>query len=362
MNYYEILGVKPTATAEEIRAAYIALCKDLHPDKLAGLNENLRKLAEERLKLINQAYEILKDEQARAAYDRELAHQSATTDSTLDELLSSAVLDTGFQTFVQEEEKLWQDFTRELQRLRERYNIAESPHPDEHLFPDDLTAKVSRMLSLIFSGILGTGIAIIIFAIIAGIIAFVIAFVINLFLPPLGLLVMWLYFYIGLPFLALAYVGLVLSAIFSKDEVTDEDCRQREKTECIFSRRTHRYWQQTEELGAHFRAYKIFSRLYPSRYVKAVAQRREEFSKNLKELLNRRKDRVRFFKELHPRALTKEFVAGLSACERLLLMKALQQKADELQQQQQNEAWANFFRVAGTVVLLGIILGGGGRF
>jgi len=110
MNYYEILGVDPTATEEEIRAAYIALCKDLHPDKLGDLNENLRRLAEEQLKLINQAYETLKDKELRAKYDEELRTQKAgndqSPDPTLDDLLASAVLDEGLQIFVREEEAL----------------------------------------------------------------------------------------------------------------------------------------------------------------------------------------------------------------------------------------------------------------
>jgi len=43
-------------------------------------------------------------------------------------------------------------------------------------------------------------------------------------------------------------------------------------------------------------------------------------------------------------------------------VKALQQKAEEAQQKQQNEQFANFLRAAGAIVLLGILLGGGGRF
>ncbi|MCS7293234.1 MAG: hypothetical protein RMI89_09745 [Gloeomargarita sp. SKYBB_i_bin120] len=68
---------------------------------------------------------------------------------------------------------------------------------------------------------------------------------------------------------------------------------------------------------------------------------------------------MQFFKELHPSALTREFVAGLSPCERLLLVKALQQKAEELQRQQEQEAWGDFLRIAGTVVLLGILIQSG---
>lgn len=63
-DYYEVLGLKKTATEEDIKKAYRKLAKKYHPDvnKEAG--------AEEKFKEINEAYEILSDEQKRAAYDR----------------------------------------------------------------------------------------------------------------------------------------------------------------------------------------------------------------------------------------------------------------------------------------------------
>lgn len=70
-DYYDILEVDKKASLKEIREAYLSLCKDLHPDKLpADSGQNLKKLAEERLKLINEAYEILKDGDLRSEYDQ----------------------------------------------------------------------------------------------------------------------------------------------------------------------------------------------------------------------------------------------------------------------------------------------------
>lgn len=372
MNYYEILKVAPTATGEEIRVAYINLCKDLHPDKLGSLNENLRHLAEEQLKLVNLAYETLKDEQLRAQYDRELTHQQArneqvevnhpTTDPTLDELLSSAVLEEGFQIFAQEEEALWQSFIKELHRVREQHGIEESPHLSVNLFPDDLGMKLFRVFALIGSGIVGMGVVMIIFGLLAGVVAIALGFIINILLYPLGTLVFWFYLYIFLPFLVIVYFGIILYSLFTDDNVTDEECRQREKSQCIFSQSIHRYWKQTEELGANFRAYKIFSTLYPSDYVEQVTNKRNKFSERIKELISKRHEKVNFFKELNPDKLTGEYVSSLSACERLLLMKALQQKAEEAQQQANNAELANVLKAAGAVVLLGILFGGGGGF
>lgn len=64
-NYYDILGVSKTASAEELKKAYRKLAMKHHPDK----NPN-DKAAEEKFKEISHAYDILSDEQKRAAYDR----------------------------------------------------------------------------------------------------------------------------------------------------------------------------------------------------------------------------------------------------------------------------------------------------
>jgi len=62
MNWAEacsILGVQHTASPEEIRTQYIYKANLLHPDKTQYLAENLRKKAEEELKLVNQAHDFL---------------------------------------------------------------------------------------------------------------------------------------------------------------------------------------------------------------------------------------------------------------------------------------------------------------
>jgi hypothetical protein len=57
---YEVLGVRPSASMSEIAAAYRKLAQENHPDKVAGLAPEFRKLAERRMKVINVAYEELK--------------------------------------------------------------------------------------------------------------------------------------------------------------------------------------------------------------------------------------------------------------------------------------------------------------
>src|SRR5256885_379890 len=64
-DYYEILGVQRTATEAEMKASYRKLAMKWHPDRNPG-----NKDCETHFKEINEAYDVLKDDQKRAAYDR----------------------------------------------------------------------------------------------------------------------------------------------------------------------------------------------------------------------------------------------------------------------------------------------------
>ena len=54
-----ILGLKASATKEEIKAAYRRLAKEYHPDKLSGVSEVVKKIAEEKFKEVSDAYNYL---------------------------------------------------------------------------------------------------------------------------------------------------------------------------------------------------------------------------------------------------------------------------------------------------------------
>src|SRR3954470_23613206 len=64
-DYYEVLGVAKTASDDEIKKSYRKLAMAYHPDRNGGSKE-----AEEKFKAITEAYDILRDPQKRAAYDR----------------------------------------------------------------------------------------------------------------------------------------------------------------------------------------------------------------------------------------------------------------------------------------------------
>jgi DnaJ-class molecular chaperone len=67
---YQYLGIKPTATAEEIKRAYRKLAALFHPDHQSS---NRRHAAEARMKELNAAYALLRYPQRRAVYDAEFS-------------------------------------------------------------------------------------------------------------------------------------------------------------------------------------------------------------------------------------------------------------------------------------------------
>jgi molecular chaperone DnaJ len=78
-GYYAILGVSQSANFQEIRKSYQKLAKKYHPDK------NKSPLAEETIRKINEAFEILSDRRKRKQYDLESSNIYTANDSTYEE-------------------------------------------------------------------------------------------------------------------------------------------------------------------------------------------------------------------------------------------------------------------------------------
>ena len=68
-NYYEVLEVNENASKEVIEKAYKVLAKKYHPDLQEDKN---KKAAEEKIKVLNEAYEVLSDPNKKQAYDAKL--------------------------------------------------------------------------------------------------------------------------------------------------------------------------------------------------------------------------------------------------------------------------------------------------
>ncbi|MCR4734550.1 MAG: DnaJ domain-containing protein [Treponema sp.] len=117
-NYYEVLGVQKTASADEIKKAYRTLAFKYHPDRNPG-----DKAAEERFKEINAAYEILGDESKRRSYD--LTGQTDYSQSYSGAQNSRQYQYTYSSPFGDEEETFWNWFNggqQNYQRGNNSYN------------------------------------------------------------------------------------------------------------------------------------------------------------------------------------------------------------------------------------------------
>src|SRR5215468_6893438 len=64
-DFYEVLGVAREVTEVELKVAFRKLAMQHHPDRNPGSKD-----AEAKFKEVNEAYDVLKDQQKRAAYDR----------------------------------------------------------------------------------------------------------------------------------------------------------------------------------------------------------------------------------------------------------------------------------------------------
>ena len=64
-DYYDVLGVSKSATEKELKSAFRKLAMEHHPDRNPG-----DEAAEKTFKEVNEAYDVLKDADKRAAYDQ----------------------------------------------------------------------------------------------------------------------------------------------------------------------------------------------------------------------------------------------------------------------------------------------------
>jgi hypothetical protein len=74
VNHYEVLRVPETASPDELRRAYIAQAREHHPDRHRAAGPSAAAAAEDRMRLINEAWDVLRDPLRRRSYDQRLSH------------------------------------------------------------------------------------------------------------------------------------------------------------------------------------------------------------------------------------------------------------------------------------------------
>ena len=78
-TYYEILGVSPHATSEQIEAAFKSKASEVHPDRVSPANPYLRSIAAEAFKKLSEAKAVLLDAGKRQKYDAELVYSRGSS-------------------------------------------------------------------------------------------------------------------------------------------------------------------------------------------------------------------------------------------------------------------------------------------
>ncbi|UCH88733.1 MAG: J domain-containing protein [Thermoplasmata archaeon] len=77
VDYYTVLGISRDADSAQIKKAYRELAEKYHPDKVSHLGEKLQELASEEMRKINNAREILLDDERRREYDATLSGEGS---------------------------------------------------------------------------------------------------------------------------------------------------------------------------------------------------------------------------------------------------------------------------------------------
>jgi len=146
LNYYQVLGLKPGVTAQEIKKAYRQLVKSHHPDiDYSVQSASERGKATERMAKINEAYETLIDKSRRAEYDVLIGfakRQAIVLDSIDEERLREKYLRGAFTPARQAVVKVLGQYKKKLADL------------SQDIFDDQLVSDFEVYVNEVESGLL----------------------------------------------------------------------------------------------------------------------------------------------------------------------------------------------------------------
>lgn len=111
-NYYSILNVQPNASIDEIRKAFRREAKKCHPDLYHNKSQEEKQKYQKQFVLLTKAYDTLKEEDKRKAYDRLLQKQSARPKKPKPERKSSTYYRSTQSTYTYDDTD-WETFRRQ---------------------------------------------------------------------------------------------------------------------------------------------------------------------------------------------------------------------------------------------------------
>ncbi len=122
-QYYEILGLKLGATWTEVKQAYRDMAMVWHPDRFE--NSRLKLKAQEELKVINQAYEVLKSYQSISEYQTSSSNTAASGSANSKTYKQNASTKTETKTTIDDIEKCYKQGIDKAQKGRYEEAIQE---------------------------------------------------------------------------------------------------------------------------------------------------------------------------------------------------------------------------------------------
>ena len=135
-NYYDILQINKNASPKIIEKAYKVLAKEYHPDLQS---DNDKKQAEEILKQINEAYEVLSDPIKRQEYDKTLndisddIYTKRNIEEELNRQKEEIELENQLQKQMQAEKQQRLEYERQLQYEKELQNAKQKAYYDAYI-------------------------------------------------------------------------------------------------------------------------------------------------------------------------------------------------------------------------------------
>jgi len=152
VSFYEVLGVAPTASTNEIKKAYRKLALKYHPDKNRSIANNIdRTKANNQFLLINEAYNILSKPETRALYDsgrlgaEELGREDFPCEELYQMYCDIQTIQALFHELMANKESLFELETEFVQHLKEAKLDIGDMYANEQGFEEEIAAMESSI-------------------------------------------------------------------------------------------------------------------------------------------------------------------------------------------------------------------------